>query len=338
MMPRTPWWPVYIVLLLSLVGCLKITDVDGNDVRLVRSEGQLAGIREPIVETELMKALLKGSIYETGEFVSVFGACLNSTDGGYIGSYATMSSWYPNGTQFFSNVSMQELSAGYFLYTGNMSAVQGTYLTEIVCRVNGTDEVAKAFGEWQNPYWVRRIALLNDSITGLNQSLSDLGQNITMQLEDINGLIVNTTNITWEKIDNISVLINTSYENITTLLYYVAGVANSSVDRNDSYLASLLQLIAASVGAPITQNLTIVEDAEATVYFRNWNIDVTVYNEYNVTVGSPVVSCFINTTNNPATVNQLMTWQESQDVFRHSEKVTTLPGVDFTWSTWCVYN
>lgn len=315
------WFPAVVLLAVVLTGCVRITDERGNVVRVFGSEGGLAGVSsEVVVQEDVLRALVKGSIYGSGEFVTVFGTCLNATDGGFPGSYASMSSWYPNGSLFFENVSMGEMQTGYFFYTGNMSAVQGTYLTEMTCHVNGSDVVAKAFGEWQNPYWVAQVNAVNGTL-----------YNLSVQLNE-------SMEITWDKIDNISVQINTSYENLTTLIYYAAGVANGSVDRNDSYLAVLLQLIASTVGAPVTQNLTVVEDAEATVYFRNWNIDVTVYNEYNVTVGSPVVSCFINTTNNPPTTNQLMTWQESQSVFRHTEKVTTLPGVDFAWSTWCVYN
>jgi hypothetical protein len=319
---------------LLMAGCVRITDEEGHRVNIGFSEKGFAGTSNENmkVQENILKALVKGSIYESGEFVSVFGTCLNVTDGGFPGSYASMSSWYPNGTLFFENVSMTEIQTGYFVYTGNMSAVQGTYLTELLCHVNSSDEVAKAFGEWQNPFWVSRI----ETIEGLsNQTLNEIfvaQTQIANLSEDVSGGF----NITYSKIDNISILINSTSTNLTNLILYAAGVANASVDRNDSYLALLLQAIASSVGTPITQNLTIVEEAGNPVYLKTWRIDLTVYNEYNNTIGDPLVSCFINTTN-PNTVGEAMNFL-GNGIFRHQEQVRTLPGVDFSWTYDCHYN
>jgi hypothetical protein len=332
---------VMLCLGILLAGCVKITGNDGSDVYLYKNGGRLIGEQSLAgQEGKLLKALVKGSIYETGEFVSVFGTCLNVTDGGFIGSYATMSSWYPNGTAFFENVSMVQLDGyeGYFVYNGNMAAVGGTYLTELTCHVNGSDEVAKAFGEWQNPAWVARIANISDQIANLSVNLTpvlDAIANVSMQIGDLNVTMTNSFNQTIETLYSINATINSTFTNLTQQLIYVAGVANASVDRNDSYLAYLLQQLIVSTGTPQTYNLSIVESADAPVYWRNWQITIRVYNEYNVSVGEPLVSCMISTTNTPPTSNELMAYLGNGQ-FTHSEQVRNHD--DFSWTTNCFYN
>lgn len=319
-----------VACLLLFTGCVRITGTDGSDVYLHKNGGRLVAedtfAPPESGQTSLLKALVKGSIYETGEFVSVFGTCLNATDGGYIGSYATMSSWYPNGTVLFENTSMIQMDGypGYFLYTGSMNAVQGTYLTELTCHVNGTDEVAKAFGEWQNPAWVGRISDIGDAVA-----------NISIQIGDLNFTMTNAFNQTIETLYSINTTINNTFTNITQQLIYVASVANASVDRNDSYLAYLLQQLIVSTGTPQNYSLQVFEDAETPVYWRVWNIDVTVYNEYNLSVGEPLVSCTISTTNTPPTSNELMSYL-GNGRFTHSEQVRNHE--DFSWTTNCFYN
>jgi hypothetical protein len=115
-------------------------------------------------ENGKLKAMLKGSIYETGENMTVFGACFDGY--GYLIQdptlNATLSSWYPNGTIWEQDAPMTAVlnstagTTGKWLYTVNMGAQMGTYLTEITCRYLG--DTANAYGEWQNPDWVKRIA------------------------------------------------------------------------------------------------------------------------------------------------------------------------------------
>ena len=319
-------------LLLCLVvvgGCARFTDAGGNSLVVSRSEDSFGfKVAESSGGEQKLFAMLKGSIYETGEYVSVFGTCLDQYDRGYVGSWATMSSWYPNGTVLFSDVNMSEIQTGYFVYQGTMNAVQGTYLTELQCHVPGTGDVAKAFGEWQNPYWVKRISLLNDSLAGLAGQISNVSDqianisgvmtnlsvdvnltNLTLQIGNLSVNVTNGFEITWNKIDNLSLQVNDSYNNLTQQISYVATVANASVDRNDSLLANLLYTIIAGTGVPVNHSLYVNTTISPSPpqYFKNVNVYSSVRNEYGVVVGSPLVSCFVSSNNAPkTTVNELM--------------------------------
>lgn len=453
---------IAVAILVLLAGCMRFTDQNGNPMDVVRTgNGALAFSGPAVVTGQTLHADVKGSIYETGEQVSVFGTCLNGSYGPVAGgTTAALNVWYPNGTMFFQNVSMTELQPGYYLYSGSMSAVQGTYLTELLCAVNGTGEVAKAWGEWQNPFWVAKIndsyALLlqvNQSLMGIGGSLTGIygnlsGQitggftnvsvlindslvNISGQLQQqqnltigglqnissqydvvigylvalcygngtlveisfvnvslpqcnmlggvqanlsaleakldllismvgnlsqqvgnvsvqIGNLSVNMTQsfeITWQNQNNTDVLITNTYNNLSQQITVVGQIANASVDRNDSYLASLLWKLINGTGTPVTHNLTVVLYPDTPVYGKNWYMTAQVINEYNVTIGFPTVSCFVSTTNAPATVNQLMTPSSSSgnphtpnlnSYFWWSERIQTL--YDFNWTVNCVYN
>jgi len=339
-MMRTYVGVVMVLSLLLLGGCWRFTTEDGSDVYLRR--GTVGAVAE-MAGSGVLRAMVKGSIYESGEFVSVYGTCLDNEDSGWVGSTGRMSAWYPNGTQYLDNVSMSTIQTGYFLYTGNMSVVQGTYLTEFTCHTP-QGYVAKAFGEWQNPYWVARIGMINDSLSGISGQLGNLsGQvgNISEQISNLSTNITNSFEITWQNQNNTNVLINNSYYNLTQQLTYVASVANASVDRNDSYLAYLLQLIAASTGAPVNGSLSVNESASDPVVNKMWTIRVNVTNEYGIVVGEPLVSCFINTTNQPPTTNALMSAKrDSSDkpYFTYSEKIFVSSGGPFSWVVRCVYN
>jgi hypothetical protein len=210
------------------------------------------------------------------------------------------------------------------------------------------------------------ISFDNSSIsvpcTSLGQAILDMRSAMDIQFAYIEGLLLNNTqladllsnlsiqmsggfNTTWQMINSTNVLIGETYTNLTQQIVYVGNVANGSVDRNDSYLAQMLQLLVSSTGAPITHVLTVTEYADTPTYYKNWDVDVEVRNEYNVSVGYPVISCFINTTNSPATVNQLMTPVSStgnphvpntNPSFYWIEKIKVRPSFD--WTTWCVYN
>ena len=74
----------------------------------------------------------------------------------------------PNRTLAFANDSMMEIQTGYFLWSGQMQPVGGTYFTEMRCVNNATGDFALAFGEWQNPAWVARLATIQEDISNIN--------------------------------------------------------------------------------------------------------------------------------------------------------------------------
>lgn len=331
-----------VVAMVLLAGCIRITE-NGERGRIETVGGKTVlmkgDVGTPLQET--VKASVKGSIYQTGEQVSVFGTCLNETDGGIIGSMAKMSSWYPNGTVFFSNVSMGAVQDGYFVYSGLMSAVEGTYLTEFDCYVPGASLPVKAFGEWQNPQWVKKIGEMNATVGEINATVA----NVYNQTQILQNMTDMWFNLMMGALANVTVQVNYSYNNLTNQITYVAYVANASVDRNDSYLANLSRGIAATVGAPINGQLTVVGDAERAKYLRDWNLEVVVYNEYNVTAGYPPVMCYVNTSNSPATVEVPMTFmgnsktllfdQTTKNHYLYTEKIKTTS--DWNWTIDCRY-
>jgi hypothetical protein len=235
---------------------------------------------------------VKGSIYETGEAVSVFGTCLDGYDNPVPGSFAYLNSWYPNGTVQYENMSMLEVKSGYFLFLASMAPVQGTYLTEMTCGVANTSLMAKAFGEWQNPFWVKRLENLSNfsvNLSGLESQLS----NISMQLGDYNVTMVNNFNTTWSMIQSVNVTLNQTYANLSSLIRWVGGVANASVDRNDSLLALLLLNLTrcgtcANVsGQPVNWTASFDEPH----YMRVWNLQVAALGPGNRTLAYPDVLC-----------------------------------------------
>jgi len=373
------WGLGFFVILLAAVimlnGCV-LTDSTGNKVRISIDEnnrmGAVTQVENVGIVEKTLRAMVKGSIYESGEAVSVFGACLDSNDAPFPNTYATFDAWYPNGTMFIINESLPAIQDGYYLYTAPMASVQGTYLTQITCRVNGSDEIARAQGEWQNPYWVKRIALLNDTLNNLTVSLENISfdfgnisfdfgnisfnetnilnaianqtENFTISIGNMQQNMTDSFEITWDKIESV----NTTITNVNTSLYeqliYVAGVANGSVDRNDSYVVELLWNIifgVAAINETINDNtLTLAEyPDDRIVFYKNWNIYVEVYNTNGIQIGWPLVGCYISTVNLPNSTNVLMVAQRNNNdnpIFTHTEKVRVLDG--FNWSVNCEYN
>jgi len=293
-----------VLVLLSSGGCITLSGVDGKPITVEKSGEALFYVEEVMVsEEQTLHALVKGSIYGTGEAVSVFGTCLDGDDGIINGTYAVMSSWYPNGTVFFSNVSMDELETGYYLYTGAMNAVQGTYLTELRCMVNGSDQFALAWGEWQNPLWVEQIGYINESIE-----------------------------ITWDKIDQINVTLGNVYNNLSQEIYVVGQIANNSVDRNDSYVVYLLNQIINTTTPPTPgTSVNYTESYTIPVYMKMWTITVYPIGETGRQVGYPDVMCEIETDLPTPIVD--MTVQGSH--FVYSVKLTR-PG-DLNWVINCYW-
>ena len=353
------------VFCILLVGCVRLTDESGKVLQIGQDSAGFYVTQSSMADAtlglskqvgQILKAQVKGSIYETGEYMSVFGACLDSNDQGALDSYALFQGWYPNGTQFIFNDTMEQIQQGYFLYRGNMSAVEGTYLTEMRCFINNTNITAVAFGEWQNPFWVKRIALLNDSITALDASLSGLNisintsslalqasmdayyanlsnwtQNLTIQIGAVKVNVSNSFNITWSKLDTMNATIQSMYANISNLTYNVAIIANSSVDRNDSLLARLLYNLTGLVTS-INMTGTVVphtENAGTVRYFDMWTIKVQAYDGIihdDHKLQYPDVQCYITTTITPTST--AMTPYGTQ--FKYSEFINSLAGFDWT--------
>lgn len=314
-----------MIVALFLAGCVHLTDINGNPVTLDASSGkvQAFAIEEVLATPEnMLKALVKGSIYESGEAVSVFGTCLNASDQPYPGAYANMSAWYPNGSVLFSDVPMFEIQPGYFLYSGYMNAVQGTYLTELTCHVNNSDELARAFGEWQNPFWVKRIELINETLQNITISIGDLRVNMTESFE-----------ITWDKLDSINATINATFVNISNQLIYVAGVANASVDRNDSLIVQLLYNITGWTAPPGSGDpVNWTEEWTTPQLNRYWRIVVIARDpDTNQVVAYPDVLCDIIT--NLPTDTTLM--DPFNNEFRYQLFINRQG--DFTWNVSCYW-
>jgi len=144
-----------------------------------------------------LKAMLKGSIYETGEQMTVFGACFDGY--GYLIEdptlNATLSSWYANGTAWETSQYMTAVlnstggSTGRWRYQVNMPNVSGTYLTEITCMYQG--DTATAYGEWQNPDWVKRIKDTQDSLANYTNISSQYYNNLSNQILNFSNQVQN---------------------------------------------------------------------------------------------------------------------------------------------------
>jgi len=317
------------------------------------AKGAHETVKENVVTRQLM-AEVKGSIYGSNEMMSVFGICVDSYDIPAINSTASFSAWYPNGTQFIFSDNMTWLAEGYFLWDGYMPVVGGTFLTEFTCEAFG--QVAKAWGEWQNPVWVQRVSdvlelanltyLLMEDVNGNIIAINATLEEIEAAIAAIN-LTINWT--TWElMIGNLSVQINTGITAIVQNITYLRGnmssnfdqtnqlilqtqiIANSSVDRNNSLLAYLLYLLINGTGSPVTHNLTWTEDYGEVIFWKDWTIDVVVYDEYGGRISYPDVDCTIETSLHPL---QYMDPQGS--FFRESLFIDNVG--EFSWIVQCFY-
>jgi len=209
-------------------------------------------------------ANLKGSIYESGEMISLFGTC-EDADRNSINATGLLTAYYPNGTIMFQDTPMSQFELGKYLYSAPMSSVQGTYLTAFECQYFG--ESAWAYGEWQNPYWVARLA-----------TIQNLTENFDVNLTPIEFLLNDSFNITFNYLEQINTTINnyTGFELI----------GNSS---------AILIGIAKTVGACKDCNLTyIAYYREPIKFYNNWHLYAKVYNEYGRDV-TEVVNCNVTT-------------------------------------------
>lgn len=141
-----------------------------------------------------IRAIVKGSIYETGDNMTVFGACFDGD--GYLLPEAEVefTAWYPNGTvmlgpfapmypilEGFEGTSIN--SSGRWGIHVTMGNTVGTYLTEMRCTYE--DQWAIAFGEWQNPAWVVRIRSIDDQVSNISQVISQFQNNTNTNLTQI---------------------------------------------------------------------------------------------------------------------------------------------------------
>lgn len=228
---------IILVLCISMV-VITITLSTAMNQSYIKT-GRLTHSELPLQLTELggveseggtLKALLKGSIYESGENMTVFGACFDGY--GYLipDSNATITSWYPNGTVWEQDSQMWEVlnstneTTGRFNYQVDMTTVMGTYLTEITCNYNG--ETAQAYGEWQNPEWVKRIKDTQDYIYGNLTNLSiEHYNNLTTQINNFSSDVQNNFTELISKINNISVsMSNVTIDGWSNLTGDVSGV------------------------------------------------------------------------------------------------------------------
>jgi len=157
--------------------------VNSEDAFKSAAPVEITQIKEASTDASKLRAMLKGSIYESGEEVTVYGACFDGW--GYLipGSNATFSSWYPNGTQWHNESPMTSIAgSGRFRIQMNMSDTMGTYLTQIRCNYEG--DFALAFGEWQNPDWVKRIKDTQDSVINLTALTTSQYNNISLQIDN----------------------------------------------------------------------------------------------------------------------------------------------------------
>lgn len=331
-----------VIVLLLVGGCVKLYGVDGSELSINKGDAGFfveKSVEQP-VKNNVLKALVKGSVYESGEIVSVFGTCLDEHDRpvGGNGTFALLSAWYPNGTQYLSNYSMQEIQDGYYLYTGPMNVVGGTYLTQIECVLRDNHSVtAKAFGEWQNPAWVRRIRNVSLQVNDIQQNISDLQQdvkNITVTIGNVSFEMNRSFEITWEKLDMINATINETYNNLSDQIYIVGQIANSSVDRNDSYIAQLLQQLSDNfhVGNWSGRHVNFTEDADPVVFWRKWNIRVDAFDpETGDRLSYPDVICDIYTSLSQSWVRM----SDEGNHFVYSEFINRLQ--PFTWNVSCYW-
>jgi len=179
------------------------TQFGGDKAFSGTSPVQVVQVSEAASNPQKLKAMIKGSIYETGSNMTVFGACFDGDAYLLPEASATFTAWYPNGTIHTGpNGTMDGIYDDFDGYHVNgtgrykihvtMGNTIGTYLTEIRCELDG--EWAIAFGEWQNPEWVERIAatqsLLVNVSNDLTQFRNDTNNNFSDVLDAIGGINV----------------------------------------------------------------------------------------------------------------------------------------------------
>lgn len=319
-------WIIGIALLFA--SCIY---VDGDSMQVHFDDGvYVQGAVTASAPSDTLAARVLGSIYETGELVSVFGTCLNADDRPLtVPVQALFSSWYPNGTVSQTNISMQDVGGGYYLYTGHMENVSGTYLTRLQCYVD-ENNYAYAFGEWQNPNWVGRIGQVDSRTVDIQQYLG----NITIQIGDLTLNLVEGFNITYDMIESVNATILGVEQNLSNQIYIVGQIANQSVDRTDSYLAELIKNLTSIVAPPVPGNpVDHTETFANPVYWDDWTIRVDAVDPFNPNkpLFYPDVLCYIETSLSPGYSPMTPTGNH----FRYTEFISSANTL--TWDVYCVW-
>jgi hypothetical protein len=141
-----------------------------------------------------LKAQVKGSIYETGSNMTVFGACFDGDSYLLPDADAYFTAWYPNGSIMSGpNATMEKIyddfqgtavnGTGRWYIHVTMPDTIGTYLTEMRCEYFG--EWAVALGEWQNPEWVERIRASQELLQNISTNISDFRDDVNGNLSYI---------------------------------------------------------------------------------------------------------------------------------------------------------
>jgi hypothetical protein len=225
-----------------------------------------------------------------------------------------------------------------------MDVIGGTYLTEMTCY--GFNQTAKAYGEWQNPVWVNRIATvldfvnasslvlidINNTVIGINATTAQIaamlanlsinisGSNITVNLSAVLDAIAslslqigqgfNDTQVLMiDGFENVSILISSSYNNISLQITNLSSqVSNVQQSINNLTNISTVQY------NNVINNITFLQQ-NMTNNFNYTNSliqqDILVSNgsvDRNNSLLAQLLYLLINGTGTPVTGNT--TWTE----------------------------
>ena len=120
-------------------------------------------------------------------------------------------------------------------------------MTELDCFLPGNSNQsapdAKAFGEWQNPAWVRRLAELNDTLANFNVSdinINVSGINVTINVTDeilnaINASLTQLLNMSQIQINMSGMIINVTVNQSEDLARIIGMLGNLSSEMNASF-------------------------------------------------------------------------------------------------------
>lgn len=150
-----------------------------------------------------LKAVVKGSIYETGSNMTVFGACYDGDSYLLPAASAFFTAWYPNGSIMIGpNASMDRIYEDFEGFKPNgtgrwkihvtMESTIGTYLTELRCVYQ--DQWATDLGEWQNPEWVKKIGDMYVLTSGIAGAVSNISVNLANLSSNVNQFRIDTSN------------------------------------------------------------------------------------------------------------------------------------------------
>jgi hypothetical protein len=183
---------IFLVALLSVVVVFALMNTVMSDKGKFYGDQpvEFSATKEFSTNKDVVQAVLKGSIYETGSNMTVFGACLDGK--GYLlpSADANFTAWYPNGTIMMQNQPMTRVmdggnATGRWLIHVTMGDTIGTYFTQIRCDYK--NEYAIAFGEWQNPEWVKKIGDTYTTLLGVNATVGSIYatlQGVSVDLND----------------------------------------------------------------------------------------------------------------------------------------------------------